>query len=98
RRHTRSKRDWSSDVCSSDLSLDSPGFATAMTITHTRVQTALHTPERIKGKVFQAVRDAGFSSSDGHLWTMHESWTHADRTYRLRSEERRVGKECSAQR
>src|SRR5207249_5980629 len=25
RRHTRSKRDWSSDVCSSDLSLDVPG-------------------------------------------------------------------------
>src|SRR5699024_11825523 len=28
RRHTRSKRDWSSDVCSSDLDLDIPAGAT----------------------------------------------------------------------
>src|SRR5207249_7670863 len=27
RRHTRSKRDWSSDVCSSDLILDTKGYA-----------------------------------------------------------------------
>src|SRR5699024_11505731 len=30
RRHTRSKRDWSSDVCSSDLTLDAQRFATLM--------------------------------------------------------------------
>src|SRR6266513_5908202 len=28
RRHTRSKRDWSSDVCSSDLLRDTPAWAT----------------------------------------------------------------------
>src|SRR5438067_6393287 len=28
RRHTRSKRDWSSDVCSSDLAWSNPGFNT----------------------------------------------------------------------
>src|SRR6266704_4517792 len=27
RRHTRSKRDWSSDVCSSDLAREAPGSA-----------------------------------------------------------------------
>src|SRR5438067_4844399 len=31
RRHTRSKRDWSSDVCSSDLSSFAPHFATCLT-------------------------------------------------------------------
>src|SRR5699024_11485211 len=36
RRHTRSKRDWSSDVCSSDLSLITEKFARAggFSITH----------------------------------------------------------------
>src|SRR5207249_8764927 len=29
RRHTRSKRDWSSDVCSSDLSVPGPGYVLA---------------------------------------------------------------------
>src|SRR5699024_11746826 len=31
RRHTRSKRDWSSDVCSSDLEANKAGYATIIT-------------------------------------------------------------------
>src|SRR5438067_5509743 len=67
RRHTRSKRDWSSDVCSSDLLL--------------------------QPRHDQAVR-CGFGSAIG-------SGSSAERVVRnllyretIRSEERRVGKEC----
>src|SRR5690349_13802256 len=58
RRHTRSLRDWSSDVCSSDLQI----------VTH---------------QIVNPVAGDGTSGID------HHSVTAA-----LRSEERRVGKEC----
>src|SRR6266513_4205983 len=58
RRHTRSKRDWSSDVCSSDLQRRVPSLSQ---------------------------RREGFRSLQGQS---------EPRIRRLRSEERRVGKEC----
>src|SRR6266576_7005568 len=61
RRHTRSLRDWSSDVCSSDL-LPIPGG----TVTHPLATAPVH---------------VGWSAS-------------ARVRLGLRSEERRVGKEC----
>src|SRR3712207_6903038 len=86
RRHTRYRRDWSSDVCSSDLQrrLEEP----PMTITTTlRPLTELDRREndgivvallwsRDDGRVLVAVTDSG----SGVSFT--------------RSEERRVGKEC----
>src|SRR5699024_11531732 len=80
RRHTRSKRDWSSDVCSSDLALFYAEKAKQpeLTIPEHFVLGTVHraentdNPERLMG-IFSALENVS------------ETW---------RSEERRVGKEC----
>src|SRR5204862_5472520 len=85
RRHTRSLRDWSSDVCSSDLS--SFFFRPIMP------------PAPIEGLV-DVVEVGGSNpkrwSVDLQLWTKEEG--RSDLTLQMhftdRSEERRVGKEC----
>src|SRR5699024_11548276 len=80
RRHTRSKRDWSSDVCSSDL----------------RVFSALVSPENTLASFRRALDDGAqllecdvHLSADGELVVMHDQTID-------RSEERRVGKEWRA--
>src|SRR5207249_6770476 len=86
RRHTRSKRDWSSDVCSSDLSacdvvawnpdyLGPAALNRAWTLVKDERDAA--TIERLRA----VAGDAG---------------CHACHTHMSRSEERRVGKECRA--
>src|SRR5207249_5674404 len=65
RRHTRSKRDWSSDVCSSDLDA---AFAVAFVL---------------RGQEMAVERDEVERRADPD-----------DRRNHVRSEERRVGKEC----
>src|SRR5207245_7706660 len=77
RRHTRCYRDWSSDVCSSDLKLEKVSFDDLL---------------------FQALRaEAEELEID---WSTIESADGTDRSspdwVNLRSEERRVGKECRA--
>src|SRR2546421_8721584 len=81
RRHTRSDRDWSSDVCSSDL----PGIKVDIEVILGEI--ALHPRWRLH---FQSVADTRvvqpcqqFPSTVGRI--------PVDRS---RSEERRVGKEC----
>src|SRR5207249_9400080 len=64
RRHTRSKRDWSSDVCSSDLS-------------------------RSPKSVFRGALSLGPKNRFGGTRALPARWG-----ARVRSEERRVGKEC----
>src|SRR5207249_8544612 len=88
RRHTRSKRDWSSDVCSSDLAIAS------------RISTAQLEPVRVEERRdwFRA-----HSPQQYPLWVMQADNAIAGwlsfreflprQAYR-RSEERRVGKEC----
>src|SRR5699024_11458131 len=71
RRHTRSKRDWSSDVCSSDLRIMEG--RTSFVIAH-RLSTIQDADNIL-------VMDQG---------DVIEQGTHRE----LRSEERRVGKEC----
>src|SRR5207302_2541741 len=83
RRHTRFSRDWSSDVCSSDLELRTP-FGAA--INGGRVYVADFGNDRVQvfaadGSVVSSLGVRG--SGDGQL---------------LRSEERRVGKECRSRR
>src|SRR3989442_10904049 len=81
RRHTRCGRDWSSDVCSSDLTLYGD-------------------PERYKqvywsqvpGKYFTG--DGARVDEDGYLWLMGRIDDVINVAgHRIRSEERRVGKE-----
>src|SRR5699024_11952505 len=86
RRHTRSKRDWSSDVCSSDLGAghahEAPGLALATTVEAIRVHTEgdRDDPVRVHAEVRRDIR----------------SRVPGDRDDLVRSEERRVGKEWRA--
>src|SRR5699024_11924326 len=75
RRHTRSKRDWSSDVCSSDLSI--PPVAEA----------AKAATEKLYGTAPRRSYFAGCSNGGRQAMAVTQRFP------RLRSEERRVGKE-----
>src|SRR3712207_8085799 len=79
RRHTRYWRDWSSDVCSSDLGegLGTRGILRAR-------GGGSYSSESRRGK--GATAGTRLASGPGR--------SHAERGGRLRSEERRVGKEC----
>src|SRR5207247_5131240 len=88
RRHTRSTRDWSSDVCSSDLY---PGPARGAGVALCRVPGGRFLADQDVANPFEVVQDvvdrqhgaAGKAEDDVHALTLQT----------LRSEERRVGKE-----
>src|SRR5699024_11983500 len=89
RRHTRSKRDWSSDVCSSDL--------LSIVLFHElgHYGAAKFFKWRIKGIMLWIF--GGVMDTDEHgNKPFHEDIivTVAGPLQHLRSEERRVGKEC----
>src|SRR5206468_4843945 len=89
RRHTRSDRDWSSDVCSSDLSgIATAGVADAMKLF---LDTAIY--EEIQQGVTWGVIDGVTTNPTLIAKAGHD---HEDQVKRIcqRSEERRVGKEC----
>src|SRR5690606_40352421 len=92
RRHTRFSRDWSSDVCSSDLqSIGEPGTQLTMRTFHIGgIASALTQSADIQ------VRNKGTLRFDGlRLVSVNEgaSYVVLNKTGK-RSEERRVGKEC----
>src|SRR5699024_11819771 len=86
RRHTRSKRDWSSDVCSSDL-----GEKETIHIEGERLSSS---------STYFPFIHATIYSKNGDKWTIdlpggfNPSFEYIDITNNGRSEERRVGKEC----
>src|SRR5207237_6814914 len=84
RRHTRFKCDWSSDVCSSDLSLRKTG--TVVEVDHPTRGTYLTVGNPIK-----------LSDSPADVRRSPLLGEHTDEVLR-RSEERRVGKACTARR
>src|SRR5207247_3726575 len=91
RRHTRSTRDWSSDVCSSDLLIESlvPDDVEILAID--------------RGGRFEAGAVAGVVSAlDVHRSRSQEGplerYRSGDAAHRQRSEERRVGQERSSRR
>src|SRR5690606_39932209 len=94
RRHTRFSRDWSSDVCSSDL----------LTTAHAGGWATVHKYVKRSGKcagqeVLASWYASGKRTASGERFNANGN-TAAARTWplgtRLRSEERRVGKECRA--
>src|SRR5207249_8910967 len=88
RRHTRSKRDWSSDVCSSDLRLldRQHGEAIEETFGVQLTAPAVPFPRITLAQAKERLRESS-----------HEPGTAAhDLDPAGRSEERRVGKECRA--
>src|SRR3712207_7921316 len=82
RRHTRYWRDWSSDVCSSDLSTDIYSCPLAMTDGAARV-IATSGNDALVREVLPRLT----SRDPARFWTSGQWMTE-------RSEERRVGKEC----
>src|SRR5207249_7082429 len=85
RRHTRSKRDWSSDVCSSDLVvISSPSNSTWPDV-------EVRSPVRQLKKVDLP---APFGPIRPRMSPCSSVTEAASTALKLRSEERRVGKEC----
>src|SRR5204862_753549 len=81
RRHTRSLRDWSSDVCSSDLA-------------ETEFAHSQPYPDYIANSV--SAHGEGRGENVGGIWEIRpgaDTWMAKS----IRSEERRVGKECRSQ-
>src|SRR5207249_7285168 len=93
RRHTRSKRDWSSDVCSSDL------FKRHLVKTGFRFmrETGRHINPEDPAFTYQNYADLLANVVNSHN-TTYGAPPHGSRMdqYGARSEERRVGKECRA--
>src|SRR5699024_11345667 len=77
RRHTRSKRDWSSDVCSSDLPLDAGLLNTKDRIKRDSVNAVI-----LKEFLIKRIENIKAGKLNPHI-----------RFEAIRSEERRVGKE-----
>src|SRR5207253_7524712 len=92
RRHTRWPRDWSSDVCSSDLGTGGPSGLPVL-LRAAWVQSVVFPASaarllRTNRTVEQTVSDHGTVRAVGY----GKAWQ------RARSEERRVGKECRCRR
>src|SRR5207247_5008116 len=83
RRHTRSTRDWSSDVCSSDLHVDERQRRHSL-------DDVLHQQRQPLGVVDHA--NAFITTRSSRTETRRCPITRTE----SRSEERRVGKECSS--
>src|SRR5690606_40657446 len=94
RRHTRFSRDWSSDVCSSDLAHNE-------NFTQTNpYRTRYLRPAKWLSAIRQGNTVTTYSSDDGLCWNLRTKETITLSGSVLigvaltRSEERRVGKEC----
>src|SRR5699024_11435443 len=95
RRHTRSKRDWSSDVCSSDLI----SFSMWIRLFSHRINpqtraVAISTPKRICFKFFSMLPLSHLIIS--YLQLALQKCLKNPLLFMLRSEERRVGTACSS--
>src|SRR5690606_40368788 len=96
RRHTRFSRDWSSDVCSSDLTFSGSSQSRVSGLpvfTPQNPQERVHTFPRI---INVAVPSPQHSPIFGQLPEVQIVCKLYLSTSPLRSEERRVGKECSS--
>src|SRR3712207_9555534 len=95
RRHTRYWRDWSSDVCSSDLRLET-SFGGLRRFT-ADASHELKTPLTVLRADVERAMSPRYGETDQlvHLEeALQEITRMADLVDSLRSEERRVGKEC----
>src|SRR5690554_7299069 len=81
RRHTRCGRDWSSDVCSSDLNIPNNDYKTSL-----QVAKGAYVVSKDEGNI-----DVVLVANGSEVATLFEG---AKLLRDKRSEERRVGKEC----
>src|SRR5207237_7798990 len=93
RRHTRFKCDWSSDVCSSDLTVAVLGPNGAGKTTLLRALAGAHLELHVEGELIAL-------ESDRCVETHSQPSQRSRMPMRIasRSEERRVGKECRTRR
>src|SRR5207249_7528140 len=92
RRHTRSKRDWSSDVCSSDLDRDHVEFYPGRSLHEHVHRTAIAEQTNRSELVHLRWEPERFTDHTYKALTMKKSGP-ATQSHRVdRSEERRVGK------
>src|SRR5699024_11465755 len=94
RRHTRSKRDWSSDVCSSDLRYET----LRPDARHQRTRNVLAHPDRSAAfeKISRPPHSQPVTATEHEPEVARRSAVLHDG--QIRSEERRVGKECRTER
>src|SRR5204863_6463383 len=94
RRHTRSLRDWSSDVCSSDLLIQLATCEEGYLALH--LARLLRMPFVIyaHGNEVLGARDSAWAKPRQALRSASRVLANSRYTAGLRSEERRVGKEC----
>src|SRR5690606_39528462 len=93
RRHTRFSRDWSSDVCSSDLSLQTPDVSEALL---ERIQLGLLQEKQLRCRYYAAHQDKERELVLNPLALVQRgsiTYLIATAVPHARSEERRVGKE-----
>src|SRR5207249_8949622 len=91
RRHTSSKRDWSSDVCSSDLGTAADFAKYAIKPREHEIEQVPPLPTSTASEVSSPATRASPAEPGPSAETAV-----AQPGGRLRSEERRVGKECSS--
>src|SRR5699024_11349909 len=91
RRHTRSKRDWSSDVCSSDLGKPLPSIS----MKRSKWMPVIHFLPRdpIRKVVEESAMEAEMTEFTINPRRGLVVWVYSLKQLK-RSEERRVGKEC----
>src|SRR5205085_3374335 len=92
RRHTRFDCDWSSDVCSSDL------IWTDIPVINNRSNEALGYPTQKPLALLERILKTSSREGDVVLDPCCGCGTTIAASEKLRSEERRVGKECRARR
>src|SRR5690606_40796464 len=92
RRHTRFSRDWSSDVCSSDLSVTDHIFPLR------KIWRGLYIPLPILGSVYPLLRSTVFRTAEDLKHPCYRELIESVTDVLSRSEERRVGKESRAER
>src|SRR5699024_12000425 len=96
RRHTRSKRDWSSDVCSSDLNLPWKGRVPHFSSLTLVLISSTHTTRINLSLLLRSIHLSLSGFSVGKIRPpLIVIWAWCSL---LRSEERRVGKECGSRR
>src|SRR5699024_11735447 len=106
RRHTRSKRDWSSDVCSSDLE---PSASESITSSEVPTPSSSVTPSSssvspesmILTNDFYSMNQAQITAKLQEIGVggvIQMQFYNTVPAGQVRSEERRVGKECSTDR
>src|SRR5699024_12069951 len=98
RRHTRSKRDWSSDVCSSDLELGADDYMTKPFSPNevlARIKAILRRSSVSNYRVDDEIEEAEVEEV---RMTPDNSVPIPENDTKKRSEERRVGNECRKKR